>query len=75
MTYQIHFDNDTGLFSAYSRGQPLTHGEGKSLEAAIDNLETNLERLEHSDKVNIKIEFGEKEKSGIALTAKVSLVV
>jgi hypothetical protein len=76
LAYRIIYDNETGLFSAFSPGQPLIWGEGKSLDGAVDNLEMSLDRLaDHSDRISLEIELDEKYKNEIELMAKLSIVV
>jgi hypothetical protein len=76
LAYRIIYDNETGLFSAYSPAQPLIYGQGKSLDAAVDNLETHLNRLAlRPDRFNVEIEFDERYKNEIELRAKLSIVV
>lgn len=76
LTYLISFDNETGLFSAKSINRPLIIGQGKSLNAAIDELEMNLDRkADHDDRLNVNLVFEEKQKDEIELTAKLSITV
>ncbi len=76
LAYRIIYDNETGLFSVFSPGQPLIWGEGKSLDGAVDNLEMSLDRLaDHSDRFNVEIELDEKYKNEVELRAKFSIVV
>ena len=77
MTYLIRFDNETGSFWAHSSALPSIRGEGKSLYAAVDDLERNLSRAEtvQANRYNVNLEFQEKRKDQIELTARLSITV
>jgi hypothetical protein len=76
LTYVIHFDNESGLFSVRSPAIPLVTGQGKSLYVAIDDLEAKLQAMDMSaDRANVDLVFVEKKKDQIELTARVFITV
>jgi hypothetical protein len=78
LVYLISFDNETSLFFARLPAQPLIRGEGRTLYAAVENLEKSLivrENQDHLDRFNVQIQVEEKEENELALTAKLSVLV
>jgi hypothetical protein len=75
LTYLIKFNNETGLFHVRSTANSSIYGEGKSLYAALDNLEMELGREFARDRLNLKLQVEEKRNDEIELTAKVSITV
>lgn len=76
MAYLISFDKETGLFSAHSSLRPYVVGTGKSLFAAIDQLEVNLERdISRTDGISVNLMLEEKKEDKIELTARVSITM
>jgi hypothetical protein len=76
LVYLIKFNDDTGLFTARSQSSPFVIGEGKSLYAALDDLEKNTGReITRPEKFNVNLSYQEKNKDQLELTAKVSIIV
>jgi hypothetical protein len=76
LTYMINFDSETCNFSASSKMNPYIQGVGKSLFAAIDQLEANLTRESSiHDRLKVNLVLEEKMKDKVELTAKVSITV
>jgi predicted RNase H-like HicB family nuclease len=76
LVYHIIYDAETGFYSAHAPEHPLIWGQGRSLDGAIDNLESCLLRsTATTDRLNFNIQFDEKPENEIELRAKVSIIV
>jgi hypothetical protein len=77
LPYIISFDEDAGSYAARSTLDPVIRGSGRSLFAAIDDLEAKLEKGEekHPGALTIDVAFQEKPIDKVEINARILISV